>query len=422
MDPIPSPAQGVGAPPSGAKRVRSFVLIGIVFLLTALLGIVLTNAAGRAKPNAAGRKPETTVGLARANLGDVPITVSALGTVTPEATVQIVPKVSGTLQSVAFREGQIVRTGQVLGVIDPAPYRAALEQAEGQAARDEATLAGARIDLARYQKLLAEDSIAKQTVDDQAASVRQAAGTVAADRGNVAAARLNLFYTRIVAPISGRVGLRQIDAGNQVSSTSSTPIAVITRIDPIDVVFAMPEATIADVTRHPDFGVNLPVTVYDRAGGRDLAHGSLSTIDNLVDTTTGTVKAKARFANPTAALFPNQFVNVGLLVDTLHNQVIVPTSAVRHGPSGDFVWVLQPGQYVRMRNVTLGPGASETVPILSGLRAGETVITEGGDQLSDCARVALPGRASPGGAGRHVRGHENGTRQPNACPALPVRA
>ena len=379
MDPIPSPAQGVGAPPSGAKRVRSFVLIGIVFLLTALLGIVLTNAAGRAKPNAAGRKPETTVGLARANLGDVPITVSALGTVTPEATVQIVPKVSGTLQSVAFREGQIVRTGQVLGVIDPAPYRAALEQAEGQAARDEATLAGARIDLARYQKLLAEDSIAKQTVDDQAASVRQAAGTVAADRGNVAAARLNLFYTRIVAPISGRVGLRQIDAGNQVSSTSSTPIAVITRIDPIDVVFAMPEATIADVTRHPDFGVNLPVTVYDRAGGRDLAHGSLSTIDNLVDTTTGTVKAKARFANPTAALFPNQFVNVGLLVDTLHNQVIVPTSAVRHGPSGDFVWVLQPGQYVRMRNVTLGPGASETVPILSGLRAGETVITEGGD-------------------------------------------
>jgi multidrug efflux system membrane fusion protein len=337
-------------------------------------------------------------------VGDVPITLTALGTVTPEATVQVTSKVSGTLLSVAFQEGQAVKAGAVLALVDPAPFQAALQQAEGQLARDEALLAGARTDLARYQALLAENSIAKQTVDDQAATVKQDMGVVAADQGAVKTARLNLSYTRIPAPVTGRVGLRQIDAGNQITAGSTTPITIVTQVDPIAVVFAVPESAIAQITKHPNYGAGLPVTAYDRAGGEALAQGQLATIDNLVDTTTGTVKGKARFANPGGALFPNQFVNVTVLVDTLHNQVIVPTTAVRHGPNGDFVWVLQrPGQFVRLRQVTTGPGAGETVSIVSGLAAGETVITEGGDRLSDCARVTLPGQNPPVAGGRFGR-------------------
>ncbi|HUZ12240.1 MAG TPA: efflux RND transporter periplasmic adaptor subunit [Caulobacteraceae bacterium] len=401
------------APPRRRPAGRTLLWIVAVVLAAIAFAVLLSRCAGRTGGRGFAGRPTVTVGIARATLGDVPITIAALGTVTPEATVQVVAKVSGTLQAVYFREGQLVRRGQVLALVDPSAYRAALEQAQGQLARDQALLAGARVDLARYQLLLAQKSIAEQTVADEAATVKQDQGAVATDRGAVNSARLNLSWTRIVAPLDGRVGLRQIDPGNQVSAGQTTPIVVVTRIDPIDVVFAVPEETIASIIRHPDFGAGLPVTAYDRSGGQALAQGALATIDNLVDTTTGTVKGKARFANPGGALFPNQFVNVGLLVDTLKNQVIVPATAVRHGPQGDFVWVLQqPGQYVRMRKVTTGPGSGETVSVASGLAAGETVITEGGDRLSDCARVMLPGQPPPGGR-RHRRfgGRSRGGRR-----------
>jgi multidrug efflux system membrane fusion protein len=196
--------------------------------------------------------------------------------------------------------------------------------------------------------------------------------------------------------VAGRVGLRQIDAGNQVSANQTTPIAIVTQIDPIDVIFAVPEDAIRAIVRHPDHGAGLPVTAYDRAGGSALAQGSLATLDNVIDTTTGTVKGKARFPNPGAALFPNQFVNVTVLVDTLKSQVIVPTTAIRHGPQGDFVYVLQPDSTVKVRQVTSGPSTGETTAIASGLAAGETVITEGGDRLRDGAQVSLPRRRPSG--------------------------
>ena len=234
---------------------------------------------------------------------------------------------------------------------------------------------------------------------------------VASDQAAVASARLNLSYTRILAPVAGRVGLRQVDPGNQVTANSATPIVVVTEIDPIDVVFAVPEDAIPSISRHPNFGAGLPVTAYDRAGGNALAQGTLATIDNQIDTTTGTVKAKARFANPGGTLFPNQFVNVTLLVDTLKNQVIVPTTAIRHGPQGDFVWVLQPGQHREDDTGEDRPRNRRDHLITSGLNAGETVITEGGDRLRDGSHGHPAGPAPARRRGRRATSPRRGWRQ-----------
>jgi multidrug efflux system membrane fusion protein len=296
----------------------------------------------------------------------------------------------------------------VLAQVDPAPFAAALAQSQGTLARDQAMLAGARSDLARYQTLLSQNSIAAQTVSDEAATVKQDEAAVASDEGNVATARLNLQWASIASPIAGRVGLRQIDAGNQVTANSATPIAVVTQIDPIDVIFAVPEDAIPQIVRHPNFGAGLAVTALDHNNGQTLASGSLATIDNVVDTTTGTVKGKARFPNGNAALFPNQFVNVTVLVDTLKNQVIVPTTAIRHGPQGDFVWVLQPDKTVAERLVTSGPGTGETTSIVKGLAAGETVITEGGDRLRDGASVTVAQQHHGAGATNSTTGGGGG--------------
>ncbi|HEX3405881.1 MAG TPA: efflux RND transporter periplasmic adaptor subunit, partial [Caulobacteraceae bacterium] len=312
--------------------------------------------------------------------------------------VSVISRVTGQINAVNFTEGQLVNKGYVLATIDPAPFQAALDQAKGTLAQAEAQLAGGKVDLDRYARLMAQNSVAKQTYDDQVATVRQAQGTVASDKGAVATAQVNLNWTRILSPVGGRVGLRQIDAGNQVTANSTTPIAVVTQLDPIDVIFAIPEDAIAAIVRHPNFGGGLPVTAYDRTGGAALAQGSLATIDNVIDTTTGTVKGKARFPNPNAALFPNQFVNVTVLVDTLKSQVIVPTTAIRHGPQGDFVYVLQPDSTVKVRQVKAGPGTGESTSIASGLAVGETVITEGGDRLRDGASVTLPRPRRQGGA------------------------
>jgi multidrug efflux system membrane fusion protein len=398
------PGAGPVRRPRPKRTWRTLVGILLVIALAVGAGLLLAQCAGGAggaggggSPFGGGRgaRPTITVGVATAALGDVPITVTALGTVTPEATVSVISRVTGQLAQVRFTEGEMVARGALLAQVDPAPYQAALDQAEGNLAHDQATLAGAQRDLDRYKELVAENSLARQTEDDEAATVKQDEGVVAADKAAVATARLNLEWTRITSPVSGRVGLRQIDAGNQISANGSTPIAVVTQIDPIDVIFAIPEDSIPQIVRHPDFGAGLPVTALDRTGGQTLARGSLATIDNVVDTTTGTVKGKARFANPGGALFPNQFVNITVLVDTLHNQVIVPSTAVRHGPNGDFVWVLQPDKTVKERTVVSGPGSGETTSITSGLAAGEIVITDGGDRLKDGAAVTLPRNISP---------------------------
>jgi membrane fusion protein, multidrug efflux system len=367
------------------------------------------GAGGAGGTSGPGGRPAVTVGTARATLGPVPIELTALGTVTPVATVNVNARVAGMLDSVNFREGQTVRRGQVLAQIDPRPFKVAVQQAQGQLLRDEALLRDARLDLTRYRTLRAQDSIAGQQVDTQAALVQQDEATVSSDRAAVASAQLNLSFTRIAAPVSGRVGLRQIDPGNQITANAATPITVVAQIDPITVVFSLPEDAITQVASRPQGGRGLPATALDRTGQGVLAKGALSTLDNVIDTTTGTVKAKALFPNAGGALYPNQFVNVTLLVDTLQNQVIVPTTATRHGPKGDFVWVLQPDRAVKSRPVKIGPGTGETVSIASGLQAGETVITEGGDRLRDGAKVVLPGQ-KPGsaaggrGSGRHRRG------------------
>ncbi|MEO8925645.1 MAG: MdtA/MuxA family multidrug efflux RND transporter periplasmic adaptor subunit, partial [Caulobacteraceae bacterium] len=389
-----------------------------VVLAAVALALILSRCAqsgakagGTGGPGAGpGGRPAITVGTAKAITGAIPIEVSALGTVTPLATVNVNARVAGMLLTVDFREGQLVRKGQVLAQIDPRPFQVAVQQAQGQLLRDQALLADAKLDLARFRTLKSQDSIAGQQVDTQAALVKQDEASVSADHATVASAQLNLSFTRIDAPVSGRVGLRQIDPGNQITANATTPIAVVAQIDPIAVVFSLPEQDIAAVTRNAGRGGGLPVTALDRAGGTVLASGGLATLDNVIDTTTGTVKAKARFANPAGALFPNQFVNVTMLVDTLENQVIVPTTAVRHGPQGDFIWVLQSDKTVKAASVKVGPGTAETVSIVSGLNLGQTVITEGGDRLREGGRVTLPGQkpGSGGGGGGHRHRHGGG--------------
>jgi multidrug efflux system membrane fusion protein len=419
------PAAVRSRPRFGRNVLQIFVVLGVALVLAVILTLCVRSAphagggaGGRGGAAGGGRggggggpggRPPITVGVAKAALGSIPIELDALGTVTPLATVSVNARVSGMLDQVPFREGQAVRKGQLLAQIDPRPFTVAVQQAQGQLLKDQALLRDARLDLARYRTLKAEDSIAGQQVDTQVALVQQDEATVSADHAAVANAQLNLSFTHIVSPVTGRVGLRQIDPGNQITVDAATPIAVVTEIDPITVVFSLPEGSIPAVRQQG--GTGLAVTALDRAGGSVLARGTLATLDNVIDTTTGTVKAKARFANPAGALFPNQFVNIVMLVDTLQNQVVVPTTATRHGPQGDFVWVLQPDRTVKARPVKVGPGTAETVSIVSGLQAGETVITEGGDRLREGATVILPGQkpAHGGGSGGHGRGgHRRG--------------
>ena len=378
------------------------VLIGIAaWALTRGGGASGTAGAGGAGASrrggaAAGRsggrgRPAATVGIAKVVAADVPETLSAIGTVQPIVTATVRPQLSGNIFTINFTEGQVVAKGQLLAQIDPRPYRLALAQAEANLARDQATLNLARVDLQRYRTLLAQDSIARQQVDTQAATVKQAEGTLGADQAAAGSARLNLRYTSITAPVSGRVGLRQADIGNYVTPGDATGIAVITQTTPIDVSFAVPQANLPGILARRRAAASLPATALDQAGTTVLAHGSFLTFDNQIDAATGTVKAKARFPNPDGRLFPNQFVNVTLLVDTLRGAATVPVTAVRHGTQGDFVFVLQQDHSVKLQTVTLGPPSGANVAILKGVAAGQTVITEGADNLEDGSKVTLPG-------------------------------
>jgi multidrug efflux system membrane fusion protein len=319
-------------------------------------------------------------------------------------------QLAGVLFSLDFREGQMVRKGQKVAQIDPRPFRLALDQAQGTLARDQAALADARLILSRYRTLLAQDSIARQQVDTQAATVHQLEGTVEADQAAVGAARLNVDYTSISAPVSGRIGLRQADIGNYVTPGDANGIVVITQTDPIDVAFALPQDQFPKVAARLSQAGSLPVTATDQAGTTVIATGRFLTFDNQVDATTGTVKAKARFANGQGRLFPNQFVNVSLLVDTLVNAVTVPVTAVRHGAQGDFVFLLMPDRTAKLSLVKTGPSAGGRIAILSGVKLGDTVITEGADRVDDGSKVALPGDrrggARGGGEGGGWRGRD----------------
>lgn len=423
MDPK-SEAPTAGPETLSRKRLsRRVTLIGSLIAVIALAGTGwlawrLTHPAAdtsTAAPGGARRSPPaTTVGVATAEQTSIPILLDALGTVTPQAAVKVRPQVSGVLQKVLFKEGQMLRAGELMATIDPRQFELALQQASGQRQRDEAQLDSARVTLQRFKTLLGQDSIARQEVDSQAALVKQLEGSVLIDKANEGAARLNLGYTRVVAPISGRVGLRAVDVGNVVAPGDANGIALITQVTPIDVVFAIPQDQVGQLQQAVSAGTVMKVTALDRTRSGTLDTGVFASLDNQIDTTTGTVKAKARFANSKLTLFPSQFVNVQLLVRTIENAVVVPVTAVRLGSSGDYVYVLNAAERtVSLRPVKRGPATVDKIVIASGLQAGERVITEGADRLKDGARVVLPGDA-PGGGGRAA-----GARRPQGAASAP---
>lgn len=336
-----------------------------------------------------GADPRTVlpVAVAPARTTDFTVWLNALGNVAARSTVTVRPRVDGQLARVLFREGQIVKAGDLLAEIDPAPFEVQVMQANGQLARDQAQLANARIDLERYQTLLKQDSIAQQQVDTQAALVRQLEGTIEADRATVANAKLQLSYTKITAPSAGRLGLRQVDPGNMVRQTDANGLVVITQVQPINVLFAIPEDRLPTVLRQLQTGGGLDVEAYDRDGRVRIAQGRLVSVDNQIDPTTGTIKLKAEFANESAALFPNQFVNVRLKLDTLKGVTVVQTSAVQRGTPGTFVYRVNPDDTVSVRVVRLGPAQGEETVIEDGVVPGDVVVIDGADKLRDGAKI-----------------------------------
>ena len=415
--------QLVVPPVSERKKLRRRT--AVVGSLAALMGLLaigalawyLTHRAppeGGANfgPGGGGRGgPSTTVGVATAEAVDIPVQLDALGTVLPSAIVTVRPQVGGVLQKILFKEGDTVRAGQMLAQIDPRQFEMVLMQTSGQRQRDEAQLASARVTLQRYQTLLGEDSIARQEVDTQSALVKQLEGSVMSDRASEGSARLNLGYSKIVAPISGRIGLRVVDVGNVVGTNDAGGVAVITQISPIDVQFAVPQDQVNEVLTRSANGATLAVVALDRTRTTVLGTGRFSTLDNQIDLQTGTVRAKARFGNDKLTLFPNQFVNIRLLLRTIAGAVTVPVTALRHGSNGDYVFVLNKTERTAaLRPVTRGQATVDRIEIVSGLKLGEQVITEGADRLKDGARVMLPGDKplAPGAGGKGKRGARPG--------------
>jgi multidrug efflux system membrane fusion protein len=402
-----------------AVRRTVIVLIGFA-ILGFLLWLLHPGAQTERREGRFSTSSPVPVGIAKVRLGDIHITLDALGSVTPLATVTVKPEVNGILQKIDFREGQMVKAGDVLAEIDPRPYQAVLDQAKGALARDEAQYANAQADLKRYQSLWAQKAISQQILATQEALVGTDAGTVQADRGTVEAAAVNLSYCRITSPVSGRVGLRQIDVGNYVQVGSTPQIVVVTELQPTSVLFTLPEDDVATVMQRVHGGAKLPVDAYDRSQSTKLASGTLATVDNEVDPTTGTVKLRALFDNSDNRLFPSQFVNVRLLVNTLSQQATVPVAAVQHGPSGTYVFVVAPNRTVHMRNVVSGPADGNAVDILRGLKPGTEVVVDGADRLRDGARVRIPGAkghsrriGAPAGLPRSSRHHRGGGGKEN---------
>jgi multidrug efflux system membrane fusion protein len=385
----------------GSPPRKSHWWIWLLLAIALILVIVVWQRRGSTpQAKTTGADPATrpiTVSTATAHQGDIGIYLDALGTVTPVYTVTVTSRAQGEIIRVNYHEGQMVRKGDSLLEIDPRPYEAAVTQMEGQLAHDEAVLSEARIDLDRYQQAFSRNAIAKQQLDDQNQVVLQDEGTVKNDQGQLANARVNLVYTHITAPIDGRVGLRLVDPGNIVQANSTTPLVVITQLQPITVVFSIAEDHLLQIQQQLRKGKKLSVDAYDRDQTQKLASGSLLTLDNVIDTTTGTLKLKAVFPNTDNALFPSQFVNARLLVDTLKNVTLIPTPAIQRNAQGAFVYVIKSDQTAAIQTIT--PGTTDgTVTAVDGLQAGVNVATNGFDKLQDGAKVSV--RTPQGGNGQ----------------------
>jgi multidrug efflux system membrane fusion protein len=462
------------------KMSRGKKIVWTVILLAVVVGTGLIvyerilsqrgNGNGFVNPAArAGFNAPLAVGVAQATRGDVPITIDSLGTVTPLATVTVHPQVTGPLVKISFDEGQLVKKGDLLAEIDPRPFQATVDQDQAQLQHDEALLNNAKVDLARYKMLVAQNSVAEQTYATQQATVLQDQATVESDQAALASAKLNLSYCRITAPVNGSVGLRQVDVGNVVSAYSST-IVVVTQLHPMSVLFTIPEDDLSQVMGRMGQKDKLEAVAYDRTFTTKLDTGVLSDIDNQVDPTTGTLKLRAMFNNMTMQLFPQQFVNVRLTLQTLKNQILVPGAAVQSGNAGTYVYVVDQGPLpaaaddppgapasgapgfagrrgrrgggrrggaggfgpggaggggpvhtVHLRSVTTGPTVGDLISIRSGLTVGETVVVDGAEQLKDGSFITTPGVDQPGAAGADAtsQGSPQGATTPAASGPAP---
>jgi multidrug efflux system membrane fusion protein len=408
------------------RRGRWVTPVGIVIVLggAVLLGWWILGGHGAAPAGRQGTPPQS-VGVATIADGDIAVAQTGLGAVTPLATVTVKTQINGQLQQIAFTEGQMVHKGDFLAQIDPRPYQVALEQAQGTLAHDQGLLAQARADFARYQTLGRQDSISRQQVDDQQYLIKQYEGTVQTDQGTVDSDKLNLAYCHIVSPIDGRIGIRQVDVGNYVQTSDSNGIVVIAQLQPMSVLFSLPEDVIGEVQAQMAQGT-LPVQAYDRTDTTLIATGTLATVDNQVDSSTGTVKLRAMFPNDDSKLFPQEFVNARLLVQTLKGVVVAPQAAVQTGAPGQFVYLVQPDDTVKIQVVMTGASQDNRVEITQGLKPGDRVVTDGLDRLREGARISiapLPGQApaaAPAGAQgaghRRPRNGATGSSAPGAAP------